>query len=70
MLQTVGETLNVELLNSSENQQILRRMLIKCADISNPLRPKHLCSDWAYRIANEYFSQVGRALESVLFTLK
>ncbi|KAK7081658.1 High affinity cAMP-specific and IBMX-insensitive 3',5'-cyclic phosphodiesterase 8B, partial [Halocaridina rubra] len=40
-----------------ENLVIIKRMLIKCADISNPLRPIHLSVEWANRIANEYFSQ-------------
>lgn len=40
-----------------DNVIVIKRMLIKCADISNPVRPLHLCIDWAHRIANEYFSQ-------------
>ncbi|KAK8373344.1 hypothetical protein O3P69_019980 [Scylla paramamosain] len=42
---------------SPENIVIIKRMLIKCADVSNPLRPLPLSIDWAYRIANEYFNQ-------------
>ena len=34
-------------------------MLIKCADISNPARPRFLCETWARRIAEEYFLQVN-----------
>ena len=37
---------------------ILKRMIIKCADVSNPARPLHICKEWAVRIAEEYFSQV------------
>lgn len=44
--------------NSPENVAILKRMLIKCADVSNPARPLEICKIWAYRIAEEYFSQV------------
>ncbi|CAL4086338.1 unnamed protein product, partial [Meganyctiphanes norvegica] len=40
-----------------ENVIIIKRMLIKCADISNPVRPLHLCIEWGHRIANEYFTQ-------------
>jgi high affinity cAMP-specific and IBMX-insensitive 3',5'-cyclic phosphodiesterase 8 len=40
-----------------EARQVLKRILVKCADISNPLRPMHLCREWAERIAKEYFSQ-------------
>jgi high affinity cAMP-specific and IBMX-insensitive 3',5'-cyclic phosphodiesterase 8 len=41
-----------------EVQTILRRMLIKCADVSNPARPLEHCRVWAARIAEEYFAQV------------
>uniref|UniRef100_A0A915KM49 PDEase domain-containing protein n=1 Tax=Romanomermis culicivorax TaxID=13658 RepID=A0A915KM49_ROMCU len=34
------------------------RMLIKCADVSNPTRPWHLCQEWGLRIVQEYFAQV------------
>jgi len=40
-----------------EVQTILRRMLIKCADVSNPSRPLEHCRVWAERIAEEYFAQ-------------
>lgn len=42
---------------SPENRAIVRRMIIKCADIANPARPTALCREWAYRIAEEYFRQ-------------
>ena len=44
--------------NTPENVAILKRMMIKCADVSNPARPIEICKEWAYRIAEEYFSQV------------
>ncbi len=34
-------------------------MLIKCADVSNPMRPVVMCKEWAYRIAEEYCEQVS-----------
>ncbi len=37
---------------------VIKRMLIKCADVSNPARPLVLCREWAGRIAEEYFLQV------------
>ena len=43
--------------NTAENVAIRKRMLIKCADVSNPARPLGLCKEWAFRIAEEYFSQ-------------
>ena len=44
--------------NTPENVAILKRMLIKCADVSNPARPLKICKEWAFRIAEEYFAQV------------
>lgn len=44
-------------LNTPENRTLIKRMLIKCADIANPARPRYLCIEWANRIADEYFSQ-------------
>ncbi|XP_076443536.1 high affinity cAMP-specific and IBMX-insensitive 3',5'-cyclic phosphodiesterase 8A-like isoform X2 [Babylonia areolata] len=44
-------------LCSPENRTLIKRMLIKCADVSNPLRPWNICSVWAERIAEEYCSQ-------------
>lgn len=41
-----------------ENIILLKRMIIKCADVSNPTRPLKYCVEWARRIAEEYFSQV------------
>lgn len=32
-----------------DNQILIRRMLIKCADVSNPARPFTLCVEWAKR---------------------
>uniref|UniRef100_A0AAY4DKF5 Phosphodiesterase n=1 Tax=Denticeps clupeoides TaxID=299321 RepID=A0AAY4DKF5_9TELE len=39
------------------NRILVKRMLIKCADISNPCRPLELCIEWAGRISEEYFAQ-------------
>lgn len=54
-----GELMDVSLLNTRENIALARRMLIKCADVSNPTRPLKQCVEWAKRIAEEYFNQVG-----------
>ncbi|XP_067874402.1 high affinity cAMP-specific and IBMX-insensitive 3',5'-cyclic phosphodiesterase 8A isoform X2 [Heterodontus francisci] len=45
------------ILTSPENRILIKRMLIKCADISNPCRPRDLCIEWAGRISEEYFAQ-------------
>lgn len=44
-------------LRSSENIVLIKRMLIKCSDVSNPARPIALCIQWANRIAEEYCAQ-------------
>ena len=43
---------------------ILKRMIIKCADVSNPARPLEICKEWAVRIAEEYFTQVRACYKS------
>ena len=43
---------------SAIDTAVIKRMLIKCADVSNPARPLNLCKEWAKRIAEEYFTQV------------
>ncbi|KAF4071782.1 hypothetical protein AMELA_G00266670 [Ameiurus melas] len=45
------------ILTVAENRMLVKRMLIKCADISNPCRPLQLCVEWAGRISEEYFAQ-------------
>lgn len=40
-----------------ENITLVKRIMIKCADVSNPTRPLPLCVEWARRIAEEYFRQ-------------
>uniref|UniRef100_A0A7N6AUR2 Phosphodiesterase n=1 Tax=Anabas testudineus TaxID=64144 RepID=A0A7N6AUR2_ANATE len=44
-------------LEENGNRILVKRMLIKCADISNPCRPQELCIEWAGRISEEYFAQ-------------
>ncbi|XP_072837704.2 high affinity cAMP-specific and IBMX-insensitive 3',5'-cyclic phosphodiesterase 8A isoform X1 [Pogona vitticeps] len=44
-------------LTSPENRILIKRMLIKCADVSNPCRPLDQCIEWAGRISEEYFAQ-------------
>lgn len=44
-------------LASPENVVLVKRILIKCADVSNPTRPLHLCIAWGQRIAEEYCNQ-------------
>ncbi|XP_069794187.1 high affinity cAMP-specific and IBMX-insensitive 3',5'-cyclic phosphodiesterase 8B [Narcine bancroftii] len=43
--------------SAMENRLLIKRMLIKCADIANPCRSINLCIEWAGRISEEYFAQ-------------
>lgn len=48
---------DISTLITQDNVMLVKRMLIKCADVSNPTRPLKLCVEWANRIAEEYFRQ-------------
>ncbi|XP_017775218.1 PREDICTED: high affinity cAMP-specific and IBMX-insensitive 3',5'-cyclic phosphodiesterase 8A isoform X2 [Nicrophorus vespilloides] len=41
----------------AENITLVKRIMIKCADVSNPTRPMAICLEWSRRIAEEYFQQ-------------
>ncbi|XP_032874502.1 high affinity cAMP-specific and IBMX-insensitive 3',5'-cyclic phosphodiesterase 8B [Amblyraja radiata] len=43
--------------NAIENRLLIKRMLIKCADVANPCRSVNHCIEWAGRISEEYFAQ-------------
>ncbi|XP_060013859.1 high affinity cAMP-specific and IBMX-insensitive 3',5'-cyclic phosphodiesterase 8A isoform X7 [Lagenorhynchus albirostris] len=47
----------ITMLRTPDNRSLIKRMLIKCADVSNPCRPLEQCIEWAARISEEYFSQ-------------
>lgn len=49
----------MSVLLQPDNVILVKRMMIKCADVSNPTRPLKCCVEWARRIAEEYFSQVN-----------
>ncbi|XP_008196277.1 high affinity cAMP-specific and IBMX-insensitive 3',5'-cyclic phosphodiesterase 8 isoform X2 [Tribolium castaneum] len=51
------------LLTQPENITLIKRMMIKCSDVSNPTRPLRLCVEWARRIAEEYFQQTDEEKE-------
>ncbi|XP_055517269.1 high affinity cAMP-specific and IBMX-insensitive 3',5'-cyclic phosphodiesterase 8A isoform X3 [Leucoraja erinacea] len=52
--------------NSLENRTLIMRMLIKCADVSNPCRPLKLYIEWAHRISEEYADQTDDEKEKGL----
>jgi high affinity cAMP-specific and IBMX-insensitive 3',5'-cyclic phosphodiesterase 8 len=43
--------------DNKENLTILKRLLIKCADVSNPARPLKISIQWTKRISEEFFRQ-------------
>lgn len=49
----------MEFYKKVENRVLIKRILIKCADVSNPARPLDIYKEWANRIAEEYFEQVS-----------
>lgn len=51
------DVVDMSVVLQPENVVLVKRMMIKCADVSNPTRPLRSCIEWARRIAEEYFSQ-------------
>ncbi|XP_020279370.1 high affinity cAMP-specific and IBMX-insensitive 3',5'-cyclic phosphodiesterase 8 isoform X2 [Pseudomyrmex gracilis] len=52
-----SDSLDMSVILQPDNVILVKRMMIKCADVSNPTRPLKCCIEWARRIAQEYFSQ-------------
>ncbi|CAH2042544.1 unnamed protein product, partial [Iphiclides podalirius] len=50
-------SLDTTALSQPENVILVKRMMIKCADVSNASRPQKFAFEWARRIAEEYFLQ-------------
>ncbi|XP_053614513.1 high affinity cAMP-specific and IBMX-insensitive 3',5'-cyclic phosphodiesterase 8 isoform X3 [Plodia interpunctella] len=50
-------SLDTTALTLPENMVLVKRMMIKCADVSNASRPQKFAFEWARRIAEEYFLQ-------------
>ncbi|XP_020716286.1 high affinity cAMP-specific and IBMX-insensitive 3',5'-cyclic phosphodiesterase 8 isoform X5 [Ceratitis capitata] len=56
-----------DIVQSEEESSILiRRMMIKVADVSNPSRQPSYCIEWARRIAEEYFTQTDEEKSKAL----
>merc|ERR1740121_525503 len=41
----------------SDHRQLFRNLFLHFADISNPARPFHICSEWAKLVLEEFFAQ-------------
>ncbi|XP_018307172.1 high affinity cAMP-specific and IBMX-insensitive 3',5'-cyclic phosphodiesterase 8A isoform X2 [Mycetomoellerius zeteki] len=55
--ETYSDSLDMTVVLQPDNVILVKRMMIKCADVSNPTRPLKRCVEWARRIAEEYFNQ-------------
>ncbi|XP_025265332.1 high affinity cAMP-specific and IBMX-insensitive 3',5'-cyclic phosphodiesterase 8 isoform X2 [Camponotus floridanus] len=55
--ESYSDCLDMSVILQPDNVILVKRMMIKCADVSNPTRPLKCCVEWARRIAEEYFSQ-------------
>ncbi|XP_018046445.1 PREDICTED: high affinity cAMP-specific and IBMX-insensitive 3',5'-cyclic phosphodiesterase 8A-like isoform X3 [Atta colombica] len=55
--ETYSDSVDMSVVLQPENIMLVKRMMIKCADVSNPTRPLKCCVEWARRIAEEYFNQ-------------
>ena len=47
----------IELLKVNETRNLLLKLLLHSADVSNPAKPWKVCHFWALRILNEFFWQ-------------
>jgi high affinity cAMP-specific and IBMX-insensitive 3',5'-cyclic phosphodiesterase 8 len=67
---TPSPTVSSKNLTTPENIIIIKRLLIKCADVSSAARPLRQCVEWAKRITEEYFAEtdeeIARGLPIVL----
>ncbi|XP_076276549.1 phosphodiesterase 8, partial [Lasioglossum baleicum] len=51
------DSVDMTVVLQPENVALVKRMMVKCADVSNPTRPMKSCIEWTRRIAEEYFTQ-------------
>eukprot|EP00160_Parvularia_atlantis_P013517 Unigene2892_Nuclearia_a/m.8917 Unigene2892_Nuclearia_a/g.8917 ORF Unigene2892_Nuclearia_a/g.8917 Unigene2892_Nuclearia_a/m.8917 type:complete len:432 (+) Unigene2892_Nuclearia_a:735-2030(+) len=45
------------------HQQLVYELLVKCADVSNPLRPAHIAKSWSDMVQQEFFLQGDKERE-------
>ncbi|KAK2583173.1 hypothetical protein KPH14_009193 [Odynerus spinipes] len=57
IMESFSSPIDMATLLQPENVILVKRMMIKCADVCNPTRPLRDCIEWARRIAEEYFNQ-------------
>lgn len=52
--------------DDNELRTLVKRVLIKVADVSNPARPREACIEWTKRICEEYFAQTQEEMDKGL----
>eukprot|EP00928_Gymnodinium_smaydae_P038704 TRINITY_DN26639_c0_g1_i1.p1 TRINITY_DN26639_c0_g1~~TRINITY_DN26639_c0_g1_i1.p1 ORF type:complete len:1358 (+),score=323.67 TRINITY_DN26639_c0_g1_i1:209-4282(+) len=55
-----------ELFRDEASRQLFRNMLLHFSDISNPMKPFHICTQWANLFLAECFAQGDREMELAL----
>jgi hypothetical protein len=53
----------VELFKLPDTRQLLRKLFLHTADISNPMKPFRICRIWAWKILEEMFLQGDKEVE-------
>lgn len=49
----------------SDDRHFILQIALKCADISNPVRPWSTCKVWSHRVCDEFFQQGKLALAGI-----
>jgi len=50
----------LEFWKQGENIQLMRKLILHAADVSNPFKPFPICRAWAYLVLEEFFAQGDR----------
>ncbi len=49
----------IKCMENEQNRMFIMELVLHCADISNPIKPFHMCAKWADLIVEEFCLQVG-----------
>jgi len=52
-----------DILGETEKKKTMRNLILHFSDISNPLKPFHICKSWAWNIIDEFFMQGDKEKE-------
>lgn len=53
----------IDILGDPEKKKSMRNLLLHFSDISNPMKPFHICKRWAWNIIDEFFLQGDKEKE-------